>query len=226
MTGRRTTETSQTKLKQRILIVDDHAIVRLGMRQLIAAEPDLSICCEAETGEEALALALHAKPDLAIVDLSLGTMHGLELVRQLHQALPEMAVLVLSMHDEALLAERAIRAGARGYMTKTGAIEGLIRAVRHVLAGKVYASEAVSQQLLASLQRGTPVPEGSITGLTNRELQVFESIGRGMSTAGIADQLGVSVKTIETYRSNIKTKLNLRDAAALVRYATSWIERL
>jgi DNA-binding NarL/FixJ family response regulator len=226
MTGRRTTETSQTKLKQRILIVDDHAIVRLGMRQLIAAEPDLSICCEAETGEEALALALHAKPDLAIVDLSLGTMHGLELVRQLHQALPDMPVLVLSMHDEALFAERAVRAGARGYMTKTGAIEGLIRAIRHVLAGRIYASEAVSQQLLASLQRGTPVPEGSIAGLTNRELQVFESIGRGLSTAGIADRLGVSVKTIETYRSNIKTKLHLRDAAALVRYATSWIERL
>jgi DNA-binding NarL/FixJ family response regulator len=226
MTGRRTTETSQTELKQRILIVDDHAIVRLGMRQLIAAEPDLSICCEAETGEEALALALHAKPDLAIVDLSLGTMHGLELVRQLHQALPDMPVLVLSMHDEALFAERAVRAGARGYMTKTGAIEGLIRAIRHVLAGRIYASEAVSQQLLASLQRGTPVPEGSIAGLTNRELQVFESIGRGLSTAGIADRLGVSVKTIETYRSNIKTKLHLRDAAALVRYATSWIERL
>jgi DNA-binding NarL/FixJ family response regulator len=111
--------TSQTT-KRRILIVDDHAIVRLGMRQLIAAEPDLSICCEAETGEEALALALNAKPDLAIVDLSLGTMHGLELVRQLHQALPDMPVLVLSMHDEALFAERAVRAGARGYLTKKG----------------------------------------------------------------------------------------------------------
>jgi DNA-binding NarL/FixJ family response regulator len=226
MTGKRTTETSQARPRQRILIVDDHAIVRLGMRQLIAAEPDLSICCEAETGEEALALALQAKPDLAIVDLSLGTMHGLELVRQLHLALPDMPVLVLSMHDEALFAERAVRAGARGYMTKTGAIEGLIRAVRHVLAGRIYASEAVSQQLLASLQRGTPVPEGPIAGLTNRELQVFESIGRGLSTAGIAGRLGVSVKTIETYRSNIKTKLNLRDAAALVRCATSWIERL
>jgi len=116
---------ARTTPKQRILIVDDHAIVRLGMRQLIAAEPDLSICCEAETGEEALALALNAKPDLAIVDLSLGTMHGLELVRQLHQALPDMPVLVLSMHDEALFAERALRAGARGYMTKKGAIEGL-----------------------------------------------------------------------------------------------------
>jgi DNA-binding NarL/FixJ family response regulator len=136
-----------------------------------------------------------------------------------------MPVLVLSTHDEALFAERAVRAGARGYMTKKGAIEGLIQAVRHVLAGKIYASEAVSQQILAGLHRGTAVPEGPIGGLTDREIQVFELVGRGLSTAGIADRLGVSVKTIETYRSNIKTKLNLRDAAALVRYATSWIDR-
>jgi len=222
----RTTVTSETTPTRRILIVDDHAIVRLGMRQLIAAESDLSICCEADTGEEALALALKGKPDLAIVDLSLGTMHGLELVRQLHQALPDMPVLVLSMHDEALFAERAVRAGARGYLTKKGAIDGLIHAIRHVLAGKIYASEAVSQQVLAGLQRGTPIPEGTIGGLTDREIQVFELIGRGLTTGGIADQLGVSVKTIETYRSNIKTKLNLRDAAALVRYAATWIERL
>jgi DNA-binding NarL/FixJ family response regulator len=224
--AQRTTVTSETTPKRRILIVDDHAIVRLGMRQLIDAEPDLSICCEAETGEEALAQALKGKPDLAIVDLSLGTMHGLELVRQLHQALPDMPVLVLSMHDETLFAERAVRAGARGYMTKKGAIDGLIQAIRQVLAGKIYASEAVSQQLLEGLQRGTPIPEGPIGGLTDREIQVFELIGRGLSTGGIADRLGVSVKTIETYRSNIKTKLNLRDASALVRYAATWIERL
>jgi DNA-binding NarL/FixJ family response regulator len=224
--GQRTTVTSRTTPKRRILIVDDHAIVRFGMRQLITAEPDLSICCEAETGEEALALALKEKPDLAIVDLSLGAMHGLELVRQLHQALPDMPVLVLSMHDEALFAERAVRAGARGYMTKKGAIDELIQAIRHVLAGKIYASEAVSQQVLEGLQRGTPIPEGRLGGLTDREIQVFELIGRGLTTGGIADQLGVSVKTIETYRSNIKAKLNLRDAAALVRYAATWIERL
>jgi DNA-binding NarL/FixJ family response regulator len=222
----RTTGTSRTSPKRRILIVDDHPIVRLGIRQLIAAEPDLAICCEADTGEEALALALEGKPDLAIVDLSLGTMHGLELVRQLHQALPAMPVLVLSIHDEALFAERAVRAGARGYITKKRAIDGLIQAIRHVLAGKIYASEAVSQQVLEGLQRGTPLPEGTIGGLTDREIQVFELIGRGLTTGGIADQLGVSVKTIETYRSNIKTKLNLRDAAALVRYAATWIERL
>jgi DNA-binding NarL/FixJ family response regulator len=217
--------TSETP-KRRILIVDDHAIVRLGMRQLIAAEPDLSICCEAETAEQALALARNAKADLAIVDLSLGTVHGLELVRQLHQALPDLPVLVLSMHDETLFALRALRAGARGYIMKTEAIEGLIKAVRQVLAGKIHASERVSQELLEGLGHRGSSPAGPLGGLTDRELEVFEMIGRGLSTAGIAEQLGISVKTIETYRSNIRTKLNLRDATDLIRYAASWTERI
>ena len=217
---------SDTTRQRRILIVDDHAIVRLGMRQLIAAEPDLSICCEAETAEQALDLAGTAKPDLAIVDLSLGTMHGLELVRQLHDTLPEMPVLVLSMHDESLFAERVLRAGARGYIMKKGAIGGLIHAIRHVLAGKIYASENVSQQLLAGLEGNSSSPGSPLGGLTDRELEVFEMIGRGLSTAAIADQLCISVKTVETYRSNIKAKLKLKDAVDLIRYAATWTERL
>jgi DNA-binding NarL/FixJ family response regulator len=196
------------------------------MRQLIAAEPDLAICCEAETAEQALDLALTAKPDLAIVDLSLGAVHGLELVRQFHEAVPDMPVLVLSMHDEALFAERALRAGARGYIMKKSAIQGLIQAIRQVLAGKIYASESVSQEVLAGLGRNRPSPSSPLGGLTDRELEVFELIGRGVSTAGIADQLGVSVKTIETHRSNIKTKLKLKAATDLIRYATSWTEQL
>jgi DNA-binding NarL/FixJ family response regulator len=219
--------TSESTGTHRILIVDDHAIVRLGMRQLLAAEPDLAICWEAETAEQALALARQVKPDLAIVDLSLGAMHGLELVRQLHQALPDLAVLVLSMHDEELFAERAMRAGARGYITKKGAIDGLIHAVRLVLAGKIYMSEAVSQHLLAGLrQHGASWTGGRIGGLTDREIEVFQLIGAGLSTAAIAAQLGLSVKTIETYRSNIRTKLHLKDSSELVRYATSWTERI
>jgi DNA-binding NarL/FixJ family response regulator len=217
--------TSELTRKRRILIVDDHAIVRLGMRQLIAAEPDLSICGEAETAEQALDVAQTTKPDLAIVDLSLGTTHGLELVRHFHDTMPSMPVLVLSMHDEALFAERALRAGARGYIMKKGAIDGLIQAIQQVLAGKIYASETVSQGALAGLARGSSSP-GSLGGLTDRELEVFELIGRGMSTAGIADQLGISVKTIETYRANIKMKLKLKDATELIRYAASWAERL
>ena len=218
--------TSKTTGNRRVLIVDDHAIVRLGMRQLIAAEPDLSICGEAQTAAQALDMARTAKPDLAIVDLSLGTTHVLTLVRQLHEALPEMPVLVLSMHDESLFAERALRAGARGYIMKKGAIDGLIHAIRQVLAGKIYASEHVSQELLAGLGRGSSLPSSPLGGLTDREVEVFELIGRGVSTAGIADLLGVSVKTIETYRSNIKAKLKLKDATDLVRYAASWTERL
>lgn len=217
--------TSTTIQRRRILIVDDHAIVRLGMRQLIAMEPDLSICGEADSAEQALRLVRATTPDLAIVDLSLGTTHGLELVRHLHDALPDLPVLVLSMHDEGLFAERALRAGARGYIMKKGAIDGLIHAIRQVLAGKVFASEHVSQDLLAGLARGGP-PRSPLGGLTDRELEVFELVGRGMSTAGIASRLGVSVKTIETYRSNIKTKLKLKDATDLIRYAVSWTEHL
>jgi DNA-binding NarL/FixJ family response regulator len=212
--------------KRRILIVDDHAIVRLGMRQLIATEPDLSICGEAETAEQAVEMARTAAPDLAIVDLSLGETPGLELVRQLCETFSDLPVLVLSMHDEALFAERALRAGARGYIMKKGAVEGLIGAIRQVLAGRIYASEHVSQELLKGLQGNRAAPGNPLGGLTDRELEVFEMIGRGQSTAGIAEQLRVSVKTIETYRSNIKTKLKLKDAAALLRYAVSWTARL
>jgi DNA-binding NarL/FixJ family response regulator len=218
--------TSDLTRKRRILIVDDHAIVRLGMRQLIAAEPDLSICGEAGTAEQALDAARAARPDLAIVDLSLGRTSGLELVRQFHESLPEMPVLVLSMHDEALFAAPSLRAGARGYIMKKGAIDGLVQAIRQVLAGKIYASEDLSQELLAGLGRNTSSPGSPLGALTDRELEVFELIARGVSTAGIADQLGVSVKTIETYRSNIKAKLKLKDATELIRYAASWTERL
>ena len=220
------TPTSEPTRHRRILIVDDHAIVRLGMRQLIAAEPDLSICGEAETAEQALDVARATRPDLSIVDLSLGTTNRLELVRQFHEGLPEMPVLVLSMHDETLFAARALRAGARGYIMKKGAIDGLVQAIRQVLAGKIYASEDVSQELLAGLGRNASSPGSPLGALTDRELEVFELIGRGVSTAGIADQLGVSVKTIETYRTNIKTKLKLKDATELIRYAATWAERL
>jgi DNA-binding NarL/FixJ family response regulator len=135
-------------------------------------------------------------------------------------------VLVLSMHDEALFAERALRAGARGYIMKKEAIGGLIGAVRQVLAGKVYVSEQVSQRLLGQLGGDVSTPVGRLGGLTDRELEVFELVGRGLSTADIAKRLGVSAKTIETYRSNIKTKLRLRDAKELLRYAASWTEQL
>ena len=210
--------------RRRILIVDDHPIVRLGMRHLIDAEPDLTICCEAESAEQALEAARSDRPDLIIVDLSLGAVHGLELVRHLHRELPQVPVLVLSMHDEALFAERVLRAGARGYIMKAQAIGGLLTAVRQVLSGRIYLSERMSQLILAGLTR-MGEPGTGVRSLTNRELEVFDLVGHGAGTAEIAQRLGVSVKTVETYRSNIKTKLGLKDAHELVRYASSWVER-
>jgi DNA-binding NarL/FixJ family response regulator len=194
-----------------ILIVDDHPVVRLGIRQMLADDPALRVCGEADTMESALHACRSLDVDLALVDLSLGSASGLELIKQLH--------------DESLFAQRALRAGARGYLEKQEAIDGLIQAIRHVLTGKVYVSEGVAQQVLAGLRGTPPTPVDQLATLTDREIQVLERVGRGSSTAEIARDLGVSVKTIETYRSNIKAKLNLKSALDLVRYATSWIER-
>jgi DNA-binding NarL/FixJ family response regulator len=215
-----------SKSPARILVVDDHPIVRFGIRQMISGEPSLSICCEADSADAALQWVQSSKADLAIVDLSLGQGTGLELIRRLHDASPNLPVLVLSMHDEALFAERALRAGARGYIMKQEAIAGLVHAIQQVLSGRIYVSDRLSQRVLGRLGRDDVSPGGHLGNLTDRELEVFEMIGRGLHTATIAEQLGVSVKTIETYRSNIKTKLNLKDAADLIRYAAMWAERL
>jgi DNA-binding NarL/FixJ family response regulator len=218
--------TSGSASPARILIVDDHPIVRLGIRQMLSADRGLSVCGEADGAEAALQLAKRSEADLAIVDLSLGQVTGLELIRQLHETVPDLPVLVLSMHDEALFAERTLKAGARGYIMKHEAIDGLVGAIRHVLSGRIYVSERMSQGILERLSREELPSGGHLGNLSDRELEVFEMIGRGLSTAAIADQLGVSVKTIETYRSNIKTKLNLKDAADLIRFAATWTERL
>lgn len=210
----------------RILIVDDHPIVRLGIRQMLAAESDLEVCGEAESTEAARQLVRTTHPDLAIVDLSLAGGTGLDLIRFLRESMPALPVLVLSMHDEALFAERVLRAGARGYIMKREAITGLVGAIRQVLAGRIYVSEGMAQAVLERLGRDAVAPDNPLAGLTDRELEVFDLIGRGQSTGTIAEQLGVSVKTVETYRSNIKTKLNLKDATDLIRFAATWTERL
>jgi DNA-binding NarL/FixJ family response regulator len=209
----------------RILIVDDHPIVRLGIRQMLAAERDLEVCGEAESAEAARELITNARPDLAIVDLSLAQGTGLDLIRSLRESVPALPVLVLSMHDEALFAERVLRAGARGYIMKREAITGLVGAIRQVLSGRIYVSEGIAQAVLERLGHEAAT-DNPLASLTDRELEVFDLIGRGQSTGAIAEQLGVSTKTIETYRSNIKTKLNLKDATDLVRFAATWTERL
>lgn len=211
----------------RILVVDDHPIVRLGIRQMIAAEPRFVICGEADSTRTALELLKSAQPDLALVDLSLEDGSGLDLIRSFREAVPNTQVLVLSMHDEALFAERALRAGARGYIMKQEAIDGLLRAMHDVLAGRVYVSPRMSQHLLERLGKDTPpVTGGRLGNLTDRELEVFELVGRGLGTAAIAERLQVSIKTVETYRANIKGKLDLKDANDLVRFAATWTERL
>jgi DNA-binding NarL/FixJ family response regulator len=210
----------------RLLIVDDHPIVRLGIRQMVAAVPRFSICGEADSAAAALEQVRSLAPDVAIVDLSLPDRQGVELVRALQEAAPKLPVLVLSMHDEALFAERVLRAGARGYIMKQEAINGLIHAIDEVLAGRIYVSARLSQHLLERIGRDVSPSGGRLGQLTDRELEVFELIGRGLGTAAIAERLEVSVKTIETYRSNIKAKLDLKDAADLIRYAATWTERL
>jgi DNA-binding NarL/FixJ family response regulator len=217
---------TEVEALKRIVVVDDHPIVRLGIRQMVATQPDLTISGEAASAAEALQLA-KARPDLAIVDLSLEDDSGLNLIRALAEITPVTRVLVLSMHDEALFAERALRAGAHGYIMKQEAIDGLIGAIREVLAGRLFVSKQMSQRLLERLGQDAPLaPGGRLGSLTDRELEVFELIGRGLSTAAIADRLDVSVKTIETYRANIKSKLDLKDATDLIRFATAWTERL
>ena len=210
----------------RVLIVDDHPIVRLGVRQMIAAEPSLTFCGEADSAQASLELIKSLQPDLALVDLSLEDGSGLDLIRACREIAPDTRVLVLSMHDEALFAERALRAGARGYLMKREAIDDLGYAIQEVLAGRLFVSGRMSQHLLERLGKDASLIGNRLGTLTDRELEVFELIGRGLSTATIADRLEVSVKTVETYRSNIKTKLDLKDATDLIRFATTWTERI
>ena len=209
----------------RILVVDDHPVVRLGIRQIIAAEPGLSVCGEAESATKALELAKSSRADLAIVDLSLGDGSGLDLIRSLRETTPKLKVLVLSMHDEALFADRVLRAGAHGYIMKQEAIDGLVHAIQEVLAGRRFVSTRMSQVILERIGHDAPTSGDRLANLTDRELEVFELIGRGLNTATIADRLEISIKTVETYRSNIRTKLDLKDATELIRYAATWIER-
>lgn len=209
----------------RILIVDDHPVVRLGIRRLIDAHQDLSVVIEADSAEKTLQAVTSIKLDLAIVDLSLQAGSGLELIQTLRVDVPHLPVLVLSVHDEALFAERCVRAGARGYVMKHEAAGNLIKAIKHVLAGGIFVSQPILQDRLGFPDRPNP-PTNRLANLTNREFEVFELIGRGASTAAIASQLDLSVKTIETHRSNIKTKLNLKTAAEVVRHAAAWTSRV
>ena len=216
--------TSSPHHSARILIVDDHPIVREGLEALISRETDLSVCGQAEGISEALDLASSTKPDLAIVDISLKDGSGIDLIRQLNANNPTLRVLVSSIYDEALYAERSLHAGAIGYISKQEATRSIITAIRQVLNGRIYLSDRMSQHLVRRMVGRERLPSGlSVDSLSDRELQVFTLVGSGLTTSQIADRLHLSVKTIETYRQRIKEKLDLSNAVELVRAASQWV---
>ena len=194
----------------------------MGVAGLLVHDADLRVCGEAASVSEALVRVEALKPHLVILDLWLADRSGLELIRTLADQPAPPSMLVFSIHDEKLFAERALRAGASGYVMKTEPPQTLIAAIRHVLAGRLHVSEAMAQALLRRLGADAAPSPNRLAALTDRELEVFELIGRGLGTEAIARRLGVSVKTIETYRSNIRTKLDLEDAADLLRHAVAW----
>jgi DNA-binding NarL/FixJ family response regulator len=206
----------------RILIVDDHPLVRAGFAQLIGDCPDLEVCGEAADMAEALRQIDGKQPDLAIIDLSLAGGSGLDLIEHIKSRNCNTLMLVASMHDESLYAERVLAAGARGYINKQEAQESIIRAIRHVLGGKVYLSEAMTERMLSGMV-DTRVEKRDIESLSNRELQVFELIGQGAPVSQIAAQLNLSIKTIETHQANIKKKLSLSSAHELKQRAIRWV---
>ncbi len=207
-----------------VFIVDDHPLIRRGLRQLFETQATITVCGEAGSIAEAINGVKRCSPDLVIVDISLPDGSGLDLIKRLHATNPDQLILVSSMHDERLLAERVLRAGAMGYVGKQEAPEHLITAVNKVLAGKVYLSEGVTEQLLINSYASNSAvkPQSPIEALSNRELEVFEQIGGGFSTMKIAEHLNLSVKTIETHRAHIKEKLNLASSSELVRHAVQW----
>src|ERR1700739_2232332 len=212
-----------TNKKSRVFVVDHHPIVRQGLSLLINREPDLIVCGEAEDAHTAIQSVATAKPDILIVDISLNGPDGLDLLKDVRMRYPELPVLILSMHDESIHAERALRAGAQGYIMKQEATEKVLVALRRILSNEIYVSERIANRML---QRyiGSPTSDRppSVADLTDRELEVFRLIGEGHSTRQIAEQLHISVKTVESYQAHIKEKLSLRSARELVQHAIQW----
>lgn len=208
-----------------MLLVDDHPLMRSGLRQLLDSEPDLTVCAEANDAAEALRYLARETVDLVLTDLTLPGRGGLELIKDLRVLHPGLPILVLSMHDEALYAERVIRAGARGYLMKETGGERLLEAVRRVLDGGVYLSTEMTTQLLSGLGgHGAQNSHSPFARLTDREMEVFHLVGRGKSTREIARLLHLSPKTVDVHRGHIKAKLELRDSTDLIRHAVRWTE--
>jgi DNA-binding NarL/FixJ family response regulator len=211
--------------KYKIFIVDDHPLMREGLTRLLNSQLDLMVCGEAPTTHQALKSIPILKPDIVILDLTLAGSDGLDLIKDMKLRSLKSLVLVLSMHDESLYAERALRAGAKGYIMKQEASKEVLKAIHRILDGEIYLSEKMSDKMLHKLSSGKTnektVPEGA---LSDRELQVFQSIGQGRGTRQIAEELNISAKTVESYRAHIKIKMNLKNAHELTQHAVHWVE--
>jgi DNA-binding NarL/FixJ family response regulator len=221
--GRKSRSAAKAKAHTRIMLVDDHPLVRERLTEIINREPDLTVCGEAEDRHEAIAAIPAKRPDLAIIDLTLKNSDGLELIKDIRSRWPKLRLLVVSMHDESLYAERAIRAGALGYITKQEATRSILVAIRRVLGGTIYLNEKIASHIISRL---TSHPDAAAATpselLSDRELQVFDMTGQGLNTNDIAARLHVAVKTIETYRARIREKLKLKTASELLQSAIAW----
>jgi DNA-binding NarL/FixJ family response regulator len=214
---------SSATIKSRVLVVDDHPIVRQGLTLLINRESDLTVCGEAEDAHTAMQSLTSTRPDILVVDISLNGPDGLDLLKNVRSRHPELPVLILSMHDESIYAERALRAGAQGYIMKQEATEKVLVALRRILSREIYVSERIANRMLHRyIGNPSASKPSSIADLTDRELEVFRLIGEGHSTRQIAEELHISVKTVESYQSHIKEKLSLRSARELVQHAIQW----
>lgn len=212
------------KPKTRVLLVDDHPLLRQGLTQMINLEADLTVCGEAEDSPHAFSAVCELTPDAVLVDISLKGGNGIELIKNLKARFPDLPMLVLSMHDESLYAERALRAGARGYIMKEEAPEKVIGAIRKIVAGDIFLSDKMQAKMLQQLASGrAKVVSSPIEYLTDRELEVFRLIGEGRSTRQIAAELHLSVRTVEAYREYIKSKLKLKNSTELVQHAFHWV---
>jgi DNA-binding NarL/FixJ family response regulator len=216
--------TTKSPTARKIFLVDDHPVTRQGIAMLIDQDPDFVVCGEADNGPLAVELIPKAAPDLAIVDITLKTTSGIELLKDLKAILPDLPVLVMSMHDESLYAERALRAGARGYVMKHEPSEVVMAAIRRVLDGELHLSDRVKEKMLSRLAGGRKDNVSfSMDMLSDREMEVFQLIGNGFSTRQIAERLNLSVKTIDSYREHLKLKLRLESGAHLVHHAIQWM---
>jgi DNA-binding NarL/FixJ family response regulator len=217
-----TSEAKSTGKKARVLLIEDHQVVRQGLTMLIDDEPDLVVCGGAESVAESLPMIRKLKPDVVVVDITLGDGSGLDLIKDIHDTLPNLPILALSMHDESVYAERAMRAGAKGYIMKKEAMDKVMTAIRRVLSGELYVSDKMAARMVSKLINPKSANAGPVDLLSDREFEVFRLIAEGIGPTEIAQRLSLSVKTIETHREHIKEKLGIKSGAELTRFSVQW----